>query len=92
MFTNDKTPEAKRLAGCLKDVANELRIRGRAAANPNASELANLDAQSCEDAAALLQVYDTEIERLRQGIGCFHYGRLEGAALTKMCKTWNGEQ
>lgn len=52
-------------------------------------ELNQLDAKTCRDAAVAIQVLATEVNRLRLGIDCYLYGRLERSSLREMETTWN---
>lgn len=53
---------------------------------------AGMDMNACNAAASLIRELDTEVTRLRQAIGCFHYtGDPTSAALWRIAQTWNGE-
>ena len=47
------------------------------------------DAQISERAAAMLEKLGTEVDRLRQSIGCFGYGRLSHREISELVETWN---
>ena len=76
--------DAIKLRSRLLDVAKELRIR-----RDGNLELNEMDAKSCDDSAAMLRKLGTEVTRLREGIGCFKYGRLSRISLIQLPDTWN---
>ena len=78
--------DAIKLRDRLLDVAKELRYR-----RDGNLELNERDAKSCDDAAAMLQKLGTEVTRLREGIGCFKYGRLNRDRLIRLPDTWNSD-
>lgn len=83
--------QAIKLRDRLLDVAKELRIAARSAKTDAGRQCADMDAKTCDDAAAMLQKLGTEVTRLRQGIGCFHYGRIDRFALRRMSENWNDD-
>lgn len=82
--------DAIRLARQLNEIASDQRARAKMVDGAR-KELALIDAKTCDDAAALLQKFGTEVTRLRAGIGCYLYGRLERHELRQMTETWNGD-
>lgn len=84
----DATDEVKRLHNRLLDVAKEIGFRRGPHEN---AELNAMDKKACEDAAAMLHKLETEVFRLREGIGCYLHGRLERHTLRKIMETWNDD-
>lgn len=72
----------------LVEVRKEIIIHGQMAKSSSAKTLAKMDAATVGDAIALLAKLGTEVERLRLGIGHFHYGRMSANDLYKMTKKW----
>ena len=87
----DVTQQAKATADRLRSAATELRIAGQLRRTPAATELAEMDAKACEDAADLLRKLDTEVFRLREAIGCYDYGRLSRNSLVEISRSWNAQ-
>lgn len=52
-------------------------------------DLGDTSARTCADAADMLQVLGTEVDRLRQAIGCYLYGRIDRHELRKISESWN---
>ena len=84
-------PDAKRAAEALNDIASELRFMARAAGPGSAAkQLREFDAARCEAAAKIIADLDTEVNRLRQAIGCHHYTRSPSASeLWGIARSWN---
>lgn len=83
-MTDETLARAKKLRDGLLSTAKEIRLR-----RDGDAQLNEHDAKTCEDAAAMLQTLGTEVDRLRQGVGCFFEGRLDRATLKNMVRTWN---
>ena len=89
MPTRNDSPidEAVRVRDRLLDIAKELRRR-----RDGHDELNEMDAKTCEQAAAFMQKFGTEVFRLRESIGHFQYGMMGRIELIRVPNTWNGEQ
>jgi hypothetical protein len=82
--------EAIKLARQLYEIASDQKVRAETVTGGR-RDMHLIDAKSCEESAALLQKLATEVYRLREGIGCHHYGRLAEGDLWRMSRTWNGD-
>jgi hypothetical protein len=87
--TLDPIEQGKKLHKRLSEVAEELRRHGQMARTDAGKELAELDASTCERAAAIIRILGTEVDRLRLGIQHFDHGRMDRFALRDMTKNWN---
>lgn len=85
------TQDAIKLQRQLSEIASEFRMFSALAVTDVGSEIAKRNAKACDDAAAMLQKLGTEVTRLREGIGCYHYGRLDRQDLWRMARSWNGD-
>lgn len=85
----DVTEEVRRLHDRLLGVAKEIGYRRGPGEN---AELNAMNIEACENAAAMLRKLETEVFRLREGIGCYLNGRLERHVLRKISETWNNDQ
>jgi hypothetical protein len=90
-MTDPVIVKAIQLRDQLVSCADELAIQARIGRNSSARELAAMEAQSCRDAAEMLEKLGTEVSRLRLAIGHFRYGRLARGALEAMANNWNGD-
>lgn len=73
----------------LLEVAAELELRARTLRSEDARELCEYEAAVVRLGAAAIQKFGTEVTRLREGIGCHHYGRLAEFDLYQMSQNWN---
>lgn len=85
-MTDPVIRDAIKLRDRLRDVAKELRMR-----RDGNVECNEMDAQSCDDSADMLQKLGTEVSRLREGIGHFKYGQMSRVNLIGMPDTWNDQ-
>ena len=66
--------QARSLRDALRDIAKGLGER---------------DAKTCGECVEMMENLGTEVDRLRDGIGCFRIGQLERDTLFNMARTWN---
>jgi hypothetical protein len=90
-MSDDATRDAIRLTNSLVDLGKYLHVSARVEQDPAKRQLMVYDSKTCQDAAQMLQKLGTEVVRLREGIGCFHYGKLNERDLYGMSQNWNGE-
>lgn len=79
---------AKKLRERLGDVVRELEYVAKASEGSK-QKLAEMDAQTCREAAEMLATLGIEVTRLRLGIGHLFYGRMDRIELNRMTKNWN---
>jgi len=91
LTTDPVIRDAIRLRDRLLDVTKEHDYKARAATHKSTIECAEMDAQTCRAAAAMLEKLGTEVTRLRLGIGHLHYGMMDRLELNQMTKNWNAD-
>jgi hypothetical protein len=84
--------EAIKLRDRILACGREFEIRKRTARSPVDAELAEVDFQACQEAAAMLQKLGTEVTRLRLAIQHFDYGRISRFDLREITTNWNGDK
>lgn len=74
------------LIECAREWRHYVQMHARTDA---AKRLGEHDAQISERAAAMLEKLGTEVDRLRQAIGCFGDGRASRSELRHLVNSWN---
>ena len=85
-MTDPVIAQAIQIRDRLKDVSKEIGMR-----QDGNKELNDMDAETCTDAAHMLQKHGTEVTRLREVIGHYRYGMIERAALFRVMESWNDD-
>lgn len=75
----------------LRETERELRILASTATHPATRTMRGFDADSCRDAALMLEKLGTEVTRLRLGVGHFFYGWMSRVDLGRMARCWNSD-
>ena len=89
-MSNDRIALAIKQRNRLIECAKEFRFHGRKHQKDSPGRnLAELDAQACEEAAKMMQHLGTEVTRLRLGIQHFAAGRMSRGDLIAMTTNWN---
>lgn len=89
MMTDPVISDAIKLRDALHECAKEFRVYRDVRSNVSGKTLAEYDARICQAAARMLEKLGTEVTRLRETIGCFHYGRANEKDLTNVWRSWN---
>ena len=87
-MTDPVIRDAIKLRDRLVECAKEFRILGKRAKTPAGASWA-IDANACDQAAAMLQKLGTEVTRLRLTIQHFDAGRMSRLELRKVVGNWN---
>lgn len=88
-MTDPVIKDAINLRDRLRDCAKEFRIHRQLLRHSSGKEMAEHDAKTCDDAAAMLQTLGTEITRLRLTIQHFAAGTMSRTDLRNVVRTWN---
>lgn len=88
-MTDPVIRDAIKVRDRLHEVAKELRIVRDLRRNESGRVMAEYDARTCQTAALMLEKLGIEVDRLRQTIGCYRYGRASHAELIHAAETWN---